>query len=451
METISDEVNQASDADAEADSTDSEAATDASSMEVGTTETDASEDVQVGLPSEQAGDDSEIAPASDAEIAAASQSEAHTVTDAAKPGTVSRVMAGFKDNRKAIAACGCSLLLGAGGMFLFSGKPGPTADAEVIVEEVSYTAAINHRNEPIAPVVPFENLDTGVVLLGERLFHDPSLSRNGRISCASCHDVKKGGDDGRALPVGFDGAAGKMNSPTVLNSALNHTQFWDGRASTLEEQVDFPINDPTEMNSDWPRVVKFLTNNPRYNREFLANFGEEPTEALVRTALATYQRALLTAGSPFDKWLQGDETALSSDVYSGYHLFKKLNCVSCHNGENVGGHIFQPLGKVREYFTAQRPARDEDLGRFNFTGREEDKFVFRVPSLRNVELTAPYLHDGSAKTLSDAIETMIEYQVGAVAKAEDIRRIELFLNSLTAPTPVMPMVSKPLRNESVID
>lgn len=399
----------------------------------------------------EASDEANDSTEQDSEESEAPDSEADTSAESAKPGMVAKIMSGFKSNRKTIAACGCSLLLGAGGMFLVGGKPEPVVEEEETTQPPSYVAALNRRSEPIAPIVPFENLDPSIILLGERLFHDPGLSRNGKISCASCHDVERGGDDGRATPLGFDDTPGKMNAPTVLNAALNHAQFWDGRADTLEEQVGSPINNPDEMNSDWPRVVKFLTNNRRYNDEFVANFGEEPSEALVRTALATYQRALLTVGSPFDKWLQGDETALSADVYSGYHLFKKLNCVACHNGENVGGHIFQPLGKVQEYFTAQRPAREEDLGRFNVTGRDEDKHVFRVPSLRNVELTAPYLHDGSVESLEDAVKVMIEHQVGAQSNPEDIRRLVLFLESLTAPTPEMPKLPKPALDKPVVD
>lgn len=386
---------------------------------------------------ESIGESSESSEEEQAESDGDTEAAGETQASPAKPSVAAKIVGGAKRNVKSIGACVGSLLTGAAVMFVASGsKPEPVV--EKVEEAPVFSASLVRRSEPISPLIPFEGLQPEVVLLGEKLFHDPALSRNGKIACASCHEIEKGGADGRAVPVGFDDKPGMLNTPSVLTAALNHTQFWDGRADSLEEQVDSPIKNPIEMNSDWPRVLKFLRNNRRYNDAFVAHMGGEPTEALVRTALATYQRALLPVGSPFDQWLQGDESALSSDAYAGYHLFKKMNCINCHNGENVGGHIYQPLGKVKDYFTSIRPATERDYGRFNVTQNPEDKFVFRVPSLRNVELTAPYLHDGSVPTLRDAVEIMIEYQVGLEANPEDVRRIVLFLESLTAKAPAMP-------------
>ncbi|HBE71320.1 MAG TPA: cytochrome B6, partial [Planctomycetaceae bacterium] len=257
-------------------------------------------------------------------------------------------------------------------------------------------------------------------------------------------DIHNGGDDGRTLPEGFGGQPGLFNTPSILTAAINHAQFWDGRVATLEEQVDGPLTSPTEMNSDWRRVLKYLTANPRYNEMFINFLGGEPNEERVRTALATYQRALLTVDNPFDNWLRGDESALSSDAYAGYYVFKKMNCVSCHSGEGVGGQLFQKLGSSKDYYGDHRPADKQDLGRFNVTENENDRFVFRVPSLRNVENTAPYLHDGSIETLEETVALMIEYQVGQEVNQEDVRRLTLFLKSLSGKVPDMPkMPPKP--------
>ena len=314
----------------------------------------------------------------------------------------------------------------------------PAGEEEVEVSnapKITYVAATSRRNEPISPIVPFEGLDKNVVSLGKRLFHDRALSGNGRISCSSCHNVEEGGDDGLALSKGVNDESTRVNTPTVLNAALNFAQNWNGRARTLEEQVDDPLLAENQMHSDWERITKYLTTEPTYARAFRTYLHAAPSPELVRKAIATYERSLVTVDSKFDQWLAGEEKALSTEELSGYYSFQKLNCVNCHQGPGVGGTMFQSVANMEDYFSSSRKLGSQDFGRFEVTGNEHDRWVFRVPSLRNVELTGPYFHDGSAKTLEAAIETMIREQAGVEPNAEEVRRIGLFLKSLTGVLP----------------
>lgn len=314
-------------------------------------------------------------------------------------------------------------------------EPAAQVSEDSNAEAPRYVAALSRRHEPIRPLVPFEDLNPDVVSLGRKLFHDPALSGNGRVSCASCHQPAAGGDDGLKRSLGLDGQPGSFNAPTVLNAALNCQQSWDGRSPTLEQHVDGPLTDPAQMGSDWERILKYLTTETSYLREFRTHMEGDPTQERVREAIATYERSLITVNSPFDQWLGGDESALGTEALSGYYTFHKLNCVACHQGELVGGSMFQPLGDMRKYFTAKRQLDERDWGRFHVTKRDSDRFVFRVPGLRNAELTAPYFHDGSAATLEDAVEAMIRYQVGQEPNDEEVRRIAIFLRTLTGDLP----------------
>ncbi|MCA9192348.1 MAG: cytochrome-c peroxidase [Planctomycetales bacterium] len=332
-----------------------------------------------------------------------------------------------------VCACTASLFVG---LFLSTFRREPsiaTLPVEPMANPASakYVSAVGRRHEPIIPIAPIDGLEPGLVELGRRLFHDPALSGNGKVSCSTCHVIETGGDDGLARSVGITGKELPVNTPTVLNSAYNIAQFWDGRAPTLEDQVGGPINNPDEMGSSWPRVIKYLRSEPSYRSRFSMLFDGEATPERVSTAIATYERSLITVNSKFDEWLQGDDSALTVEELHGYQLFTRLNCVSCHQGAAVGGNMFQRLGVMAEYFTKDRETTAADLGRFNVTGLERDKFVFRVPSLRNVESTAPYFHDGSIKNLETAVRIMIERQLGLQADEEQIRRIVLFLKTLS--------------------
>lgn len=284
--------------------------------------------------------------------------------------------------------------------------------------------------EPIQPLVPFD-LDERKVSLGDKLFHDPRLSGNNSVSCATCHDLTLGGVDRTKVSVGINGAMGHVNAPTVFNSGYNIKQFWDGRAETLERQVDGPVQNGLEMGASWDLVIGKLKAVPEYVTAFNEVFTEGITRENVKKSIADFERSLITP-SRFDDFLQGDIDALTTDEKEGYLLFKRYGCVSCHQGINVGGNLFQKIGKFHDYFKSRgTPIKREDYGRFNVTHKESDKFKFKVPSLRNVALTYPYFHDGSTQTLHDAISIMAKHQLGRNLSQREISLLADFLKSLT--------------------
>jgi len=308
------------------------------------------------------------------------------------------------------------------------GKSPPTDGA--VAEPKPAPAPRTTSREPLEALPPVPQLDPRVVALGRRLFHEPRLSGDDKVSCSSCHDLAKGGVDSKPLSLGVSGKTGLVNAPTVYNSSLNFVQFWDGRAATLEEQVGGPITNPIEMGSSWSKVLAALQGDPSY----VADFGVLPggvTEANVRRAIADFERTLLTRGSPFDRFLAGDEQALSPEARAGYEMFKSVGCIACHQGRNVGGNMFQRFGVLGDYFKDRGHVSDADYGRFNVTHNESDRYVFRVPSLRNVIHTAPYFHDGSAATLTQAVQVMARYQLGRKLSDEQVTEIIGFLGSLS--------------------
>jgi len=275
---------------------------------------------------------------------------------------------------------------------------------------------------PLAPLRSIEDLDTAKVSLGKRLFHDARLSGDGTISCASCHDLGSGGDDGFPLSVGIGGKIGDRNAPTVFNSAFNPFQFWDGREDSLEGQVDGPIENPKEMGSSWAHVIEVVSGDQQYLENFNAIYGEAPTPDNVRGAIAEFERSLVTLDSPFDRYLQGDVEALSAEALRCYHAFIEVGCVTCHQGVNVGGIMLQPLGLMSAY-----SEMGGDQGSKPSVGLQ----VFRVPSLRNVALTDPYLHDGSIEKLEDGVRLMAQYQLGEDLEDAVVFDLVSFLESLT--------------------
>lgn len=286
-------------------------------------------------------------------------------------------------------------------------------------------------SEPIKPLPSIPAQDPARVALGRQLFHDPRLSANGRVSCASCHRADHGGADSETRSVGFAAQVTGVNAPTVLNAALNFRQFWNGRARTLEQQIDMVIQNPVEMGSAWTDVVRKLSQDENYARAFRAAYPEGVTPSSIQNAIASYERTLLTPNSRFDRYLLGDGNAISPQEKAGYLKFKQYGCIACHQGINVGGNMFQKFGVMGDYFAARGGSSEADLGRFLVTRDPADKHVFKVPSLRNVALTAPYFHDGSAKTLDAAVDVMFRYQLGRVASPEDKSAITKFLNTLT--------------------
>jgi len=292
---------------------------------------------------------------------------------------------------------------------------------------------IEHNTFLSAPVLPLPEhikVDPRKVQLGEAMFHDTRLSANNTVSCATCHDLAHGGVDGLARPVGIDGAEGVINTPTVFNSAYNFTQFWDGRAKTLEEQAAGPIHNPVEMGSNWEEVVKKLNRDMRVRKQFQFLYKDGVTSANIVDAIAMFERTLVTIDAPFDQYLRGDKDAISQHAARGYALFQSYGCASCHQGVNVGGNMYQTMGTMGDYFGDRGDVKPSDLGRYKVTRRESDRFVFKVPSLRVVAYTAPYFHDGSAKTLEDAVRSMAKYQLGRDIPDSDLHDIVEFLKSL---------------------
>jgi len=297
----------------------------------------------------------------------------------------------------------------------------------------SSSSVINTRvlNSPIQPIPEAPDINQNKIILGEMLFNERRLSLDDTISCASCHNLQKGGVDNLSISVGIHGKTGSINAPTVFNSGLNIAQFWDGRVESLVDQVDGPIHNQNEMGSNWQQIIAKLNSDKKYRSHFQDVYSTGITSTNIKDAISAFEETLLTTNSPFDRYLLGDQNAISEKARTGYEKFKEYGCVACHQGSNVGGNIYQPLGIMGDYFGDRgTEITKEDLGRFNVTGLEEDKHVFRVPSLRLAALTAPYFHDGSASTLEDAVRVMIKYQLGRPVPQQDEEMIIEFLHSL---------------------
>jgi len=284
--------------------------------------------------------------------------------------------------------------------------------------------------QPIQPLPPLPNLAPDRVALGERLFRDKRFSADNTLACVSCHDLTRGGVDGKRVSEGIGGARGGINAPTVFNSGLSFVQFWDGRAASLEEQAAGPIHNPAELGSNWAEVLARLGQDAEIVAAFKQAYSDGLTTRNIADAIATFERSLITRNSRFDRYLQGNKAALTVQEVEGYRLFRELGCTSCHQGALLGGNMYQKFGVLGNYFAGREPSK-ADLGRFNVTAREVDKHVFKVPSLRNIALTAPYFHDGSIDSLAQAVVIMGRYQLGRELPEQEVEAIVAFLNSLT--------------------
>lgn len=285
--------------------------------------------------------------------------------------------------------------------------------------------------QPIAPVSRQVPLDAAKVRLGEKLFHDVRLSRGDVIACASCHRLAKGGDDNLARSPGIHGKPLDFNTPTVFNAALSFRLNWRGNFRTLEEQIEAVLHDPDLMNTSWEELLPKLRADEAYREAFGAIYGSGPEPAHVLDAIAAFERSLITPDSPFDRYLRGERDALEPQEERGYELFKLYGCTACHQGVNVGGNLFQKFGIFYDPFAGAAVVSDADLGRFTITGKDADRHVFRVPSLRNVALTAPYFHDGGVVSLEEAVESMARSQLGRSLTTQEIGLIVAFLRTLT--------------------
>jgi cytochrome c peroxidase len=282
-------------------------------------------------------------------------------------------------------------------------------------------------------------LDEAKVELGDKLFHDNRLSADNSISCASCHDLAKGGTDQKQFSTGIQGNIGHINSPTVFNAVYNFKQFWDGRADDLFAQVEGPVHNPIEMATTWEQVTKKLSEDAEMLKLFEEAFDSKDINGdRISEAIASFEKTLITPGR-FDKYLKGDRAALTSDEKKGYELFKKHNCTNCHAGPALGGQSFEKMGMAREYF-ADRAAginglrklakAKEDNGRFNITRRESDRYKFKVPLLRKLSSSFPYMHDGNVMNIEEAVRIMGEYQLGKKLSQDEIRLIAKFLKAI---------------------
>ena len=274
------------------------------------------------------------------------------------------------------------------------------------------------------------------VALGKMLFFDPRLSASHAISCNSCHNIGLGGVDGESTSLGHRWQHGGRNAPTVLNSVFNKAQFWDGRAKDLEQQAGGPMVNPVEMASPQAHVAEQLKSIPGYRDPFAKAFpGETDPISLtnVQKAIAVFEATLITPNAPFDRFLKGQTDALTPRQKEGLSLFMDKGCSACHNGVNVGGGMYAPFGVVEKPGTDLLPPGD--TGRFTVTNTASDKYVYKVPTLRNIALTAPYFHTGKSWDLRQAVSVMGTSQLGTQLKSDEIDKITDFLGSLTGDQP----------------
>jgi len=285
-----------------------------------------------------------------------------------------------------------------------------------------------HASEAITPVkkVPYYKAKAE---LGKRLFSDTALSRDNSVACITCHNVYSGGADSNVVSIGFAGRKGNIQSPTVLNAVFNFRQFWNGRAKDLFEQAQGPLLNPVEHNMTKDLVLKRVRQNSYYQKEFAKIYEDGITFENILDAIVEFEKALVTVDAKFDRYLKG-EISLSKKEQKGYDLFKQYGCISCHNGINLGGNSFAKIGIFKPYINLQTYP-----DRFAITHDELDKNVFKVPTLRNIALTAPYFHDGSQTTLKAAIQTMAVYNLGIKITPQELEEIEAFLKTLTGKLP----------------
>ena len=304
--------------------------------------------------------------------------------------------------------------------------------AAVVAGSMALASQVSAQvNEPIKPIPLEMKLDPRKVGLGEKLFFDKRVSEDGSIACVGCHGYNTGGADRTSVSRGIGGQQGDVNAPSIFNLAFNSRFSWDGRNESLEDQIKKLMVNPKVMGTTWEKLSVRLNAQADYAESFKSIFGESANAKNISEAIVAFERSLTTPNARFDKYLRGDKNAITADEQRGYERFKAYGCIACHQGVNVGGNMFQVFGVMGDYFKKRGNVTPADLGRFNQTKNEADKHVFRVPSLRNVALTPPYFHDGSAATLDDAVDIMFQYQLGRPAPKGDKELIIKFLRTLT--------------------
>lgn len=308
--------------------------------------------------------------------------------------------------------------------------------AAVIFILGSISSGLALGGEPITPLPLSVEVDPAKAQLGKTLFFDKRLSADDSISCASCHELSAAwGTDLRPVSAGVKGQLGSRNSPTVFNSVFNFTQFWDGRAESLADQARGPVVNPVEMGmASWDDAVKKLAGDAAYQQAFKSLYAAGMTADTIVDAIAEYEKTLITPNAPFDQYLRGKTDAINETQKRGYKLFKAYGCIACHQGQNVGGNMFQKFGVLKD-ISLLSGTLSNDLGRFILTRNEWDKRVFKVPSLRLAIMTPPYFHDGSVATIDEAVGVMIQFQLGRDVPDADKQAIIAFLTSLVGELP----------------
>jgi cytochrome c peroxidase len=294
------------------------------------------------------------------------------------------------------------------------------------------TASPKMAREPLQPLPESVPVNFPKVDLGKKLFEDKRLSGDNTVACVGCHAHEKAGTDNRRFSEGVRGQTGIVNAPSVYNALFNIRQFWDGRAADLQEQAGGPPFNPVEMDSvDWDQIIAKLAADDALTGEFEAVYPDGWSGKNITDAIAEYEKILLTPDSRFDRWLRGKGYALTPEERSGYERFKAYRCATCHVGKAIGGQSFEYMDLKRDYFADRGSPLDSDIGLKGFTGKNEDLHKFKVPSLRNVELTWPYFHDGTVATLDEAVRLMGIYLSGIDVPDVDRKRIVAFLRTLT--------------------
>lgn len=294
-----------------------------------------------------------------------------------------------------------------------------------------YDSGLNVDIEPILPIPLTNNLNPDKVELGERLFKDRELSSTRSYACETCHLFDKGATDQTVLSPAINGENRALNTPTLFNIGQMKLLTWSGKRTTLGNTAEAIIKSKKGLGTDWPTLLKVLEANPAYASSFKAIYPDGIQIENVKDAMAEFMASLDTPNSRFDQYLRGDSTALTKDEISGYQLFKSYGCASCHQGVNLGGNMMAPSGIFSNFVKERGNETPADLGLFNKTGNLDDKYVFRVPTLRNIAITQPYFHDGSSDSLDQAVDVMARYMLGRNLSVEEITLIVKFLETLT--------------------
>ncbi|GIW97018.1 MAG: hypothetical protein KatS3mg111_0351 [Pirellulaceae bacterium] len=411
-----------------------------------TPETVEPSDARSNVATHATSDDAEATSASPPETPGESDSEPGdepAVPDAAaaEVSVIQRIRSRFRRPTVRELVCGGGLLLTfATGWGLGSWRHGSDAETKVVVDQSADSiapllATPEHRGEPIQPILPLVGLNRRQIELGAQLFHERGLSAHGRTACVSCHQFTSGGSELSPSSMGADGKPLDRNTPTVLNVALNMVYHWDGKLDSLAAAIETAACSPRMMGSNWERMVRFLETDEAYRARFQQTFGGPPTKERIIAALTEYLRSLTTTNSRFDRWLQGEEMALSAEELDGYRLFCRFGCINCHHGPNAGGQMLVPWPT-----TDTRTAQSVESAPTLPTGQSpidspSSSPSMRVPPLRVVANSAPYFHDGRMASLSEAIEVMARTRCGVEPNQEQVRRIELFLKSLAGDLP----------------